>query len=301
MNSPRDNFKATVFIDIGEHGHFYTLRETYLHEKHIPGEGPMGNAVLNGVYQGTVEHEIRSIHIKNLSQDPDEAFEKAVQYAGSMKLRLTTARQDLQGMLEEVKRRSAEEMEEAIRLERLGTARRNLGYSQDRDYQIMANLAHNGGIHHFAFGKHAGERISDVAKFDRDYLEFLAGKMAEDDNPRYDNSLTLAQIQAALEAVEPPPESQYFGEVGKRSNGIVATIKDAKLIQGYSYSYYDSGEKTLYTLITDAGEILVMFTTASLGQRGEKLRFNAMIKKHEEYRDVRQTTISRATKVEVLA
>lgn len=301
QNEP--NFTPTLLIDIGEHGHFYTLRETYLHKRYVPGEGPMGNAVLNGVYQGHIEYETRTLHIKNLSQDPAEAYSKACAYASMVNLRLVTGEAELQGMLEEVKRRSAEEIEESIRLGRLATMRRNLGYSQDRDYQTMLKLQTNGGVHNFDFGKHAGEPILKVAEFDRGYLEYLLARQAEMDEDglnRYDHSLLNAQMQHALEAVEEPPESQYFGALGKRTNGIVATIKDVKEIFGHSYSYYDSGVKSLYTLVTDAGEVLVLFTTSSLGSRGEKIRFNAMIKKHDEYRGVRQTTIQRPTKVEVL-
>ena len=59
-------------------GAFYTLRETYLHRTYVPGDGPGGNAVVNGVYQGTVLEEVRSFHHFNLSTDADEAFAKAV-------------------------------------------------------------------------------------------------------------------------------------------------------------------------------------------------------------------------------
>jgi len=75
-------FKPSLFIDIGADNHFYTLRETYLHTTYVrPGE--MGNAIVNGVYQGTIAEEVRSFHHFNLSQNPEDAIAKAKSFAES--------------------------------------------------------------------------------------------------------------------------------------------------------------------------------------------------------------------------
>jgi hypothetical protein len=117
---------------------------------------------------------------------------------------------------------------------------------------------------------------------------------------RYDNSLPTAQMEMALETVEPRPESQYFGEVGKRTNGIEATVlKIHRFYSQYTTHYGDSGERCVQTLVTDAGEILVLFTCTDLGKVGDRVRFNAMVKNHDEYRDVKQTTLNRPTKIEI--
>lgn len=104
------SFTPTLFISVGEHGHFFTLRETYQHF----GRGE----VLNGVFTGEVE--IRSFHHFNLSRDPDEAFAKAAEYAQQVGLKLTTRRESLAAELAEIRRASAEELaaREAERAER---------------------------------------------------------------------------------------------------------------------------------------------------------------------------------------
>lgn len=96
-------FVPTLFIGVGELGCFFTLRETYLHA--VPGPGPMGNAVVNGVYQGSFE--VRSYHVKNLSQDPDEAFEKAQEASERMGLKLTTSRDSLREEMNAIHRANA--------------------------------------------------------------------------------------------------------------------------------------------------------------------------------------------------
>ena len=56
-------FTPTLFVGIGGHYNFFTLRETYLHTTYIRGEGDMGGCVLNGVYQGTIQTEVQRIVI----------------------------------------------------------------------------------------------------------------------------------------------------------------------------------------------------------------------------------------------
>lgn len=282
-------YQPHIFVGIGETCAFYTLRETYLHE--IWGLAEDGQPVLRGV-------EERSFHLFNLSQDADEAMTKAEEYSRDNGIRLSTTRERLRTEMRDIKRRTAEEMAEAERLERLATSRRNLGWAQDRDFYTMLNLQRNGGVHNFTFGKHAGEPICKVADFDRDYLEYLSGKLEEEtgneSNKRYDNSLLLAQIERALGEVPEKPASKHFGTVGKRTNGIVATVT-----RKHEF-YTDWGFNCVINLRTDAGEELVVFTGAAVGQVGEKLRFNAMIKDHGEYRGTLQTTINRLTKIEVI-
>lgn len=285
-------YQPKLFIGIGETFAFFTLRETYQWE--IWGRAENGMPVLRGI-------EERSFHHFNLSQDAEEAFEKAMEYSRKTGMPMVSTLEGLKHEMRDIKRRTAEEMEEAERLHRLAVSRGNLGYAQDRDALAMSNITKNGGIHNFAFGKYAGQPIKTVSNLDRGYLVFLTDKLESDDNPRYDNSLLLAQMKAALAAVEPRPESKHFGTEGKRVNGIEATITGARAFWARGYSYYQPDiQKTAYTLTTDAGEVLVLFTQSFLGELGEKIRFNAMIKEHSEYRGELQTIIQRPTKVEVL-
>lgn len=281
-------YQPHLFISVGETAAFFTLRETYMHEIWTRGEGGQPVCML----------EERSFHLFNLAQDADEAFNKAMNYSRQQSMRLTTTREGLRTEMRDIKRRNAEQMEEAAQLERLATARRNLGHAQDRDAWLMESIMRNGGIHNFQFGKYCGESIRKVAELDRDYIEYLLANPSTEE--RYDNSLPTAQMEMALETVEPRPESQYFGEVGKRTNGIEATVlKIHRFYSQYTTHYGDSGERCVQTLVTDAGEILVLFTCTDLGKVGDRVRFNAMVKNHDEYRDVKQTTLNRPTKIEI--
>ena len=94
-------FQPHCFIRSGATNAMYTLRITCL--KYIPGPGPMGNAVVNGVYQGDVVRS--SEYVCNLSTDLEIAKQKAEAYCKANGLQLST--RDPEGDLREIIRSAA--------------------------------------------------------------------------------------------------------------------------------------------------------------------------------------------------
>lgn len=150
-------FRPVLFIDIGAHNHFFTLRETYLHTRYVPGDGPMGNAVVNGVYQGAVEYEVRSFHHQNLAQEPAEAFAKATALAEAMGLELDASEADLGQRLADIRRATAEELEERKRAQ----AEREARWAAERAEREAAKRAmiRDG---RFPYGVHEGKPFAEV-------------------------------------------------------------------------------------------------------------------------------------------
>ena len=107
-------FVPHLYIGVGETGAFFTLRETYLHERYA---------------NGCRYTEVRSFHHFNLSQDADEAFEKARAFAERNLIQLNTTREQLTEQMRDIQRANAEE------LERRERAARELG---DYPHKAMA-------------------------------------------------------------------------------------------------------------------------------------------------------------------
>jgi len=84
--------------------------------------------------------------------------------------------------------------------------------------------------------------------------------------------------------------NEYLGEVGQRYS-----------FKGYvkSVSYYDTqyGTSSVITIQSDEGNQLVLFTTASFPDKGVPFTFDAKVKEHKEYNDVKQTVLQRPTKI----
>ncbi len=285
-------FTPQLFIAIGETGAFFTLRETYLHTVYTPAEGAMGGCILNGVYQGTVSYEVRSFHHFNLSQNAASALRRARKYAKEVGLKLTANERELEQEMRDIDRRTSEQVEAAALARREQTASRNLHHAEDRDAFLFNSITKAGGVNHLRFGKYEGYSIAEVSKFDRGYLEYLLE--STDTDGRYDNSLLIAQIELVLSRLSPIPESEYFGTIGERQNGIEATVSRVH------HYYNDWGHGTIVTLTTDAGNVLILFTSVDMGDVGDRVRFNAKIEEHSTYNGVRQTTLKRPTKVEAL-
>ena len=92
-----------LYIFIGQFNHFFTLRQSYLHTMYI-GRNP------------TPHYEIRYSHIKNLSQNYQEAVEKAKEASQQMAMPLVVRGSEKE-QLDEIKRITAEEAEQARRMQ----------------------------------------------------------------------------------------------------------------------------------------------------------------------------------------
>lgn len=282
------NFVPSLYISIGETSAFFTLRETYEHVAYIPSEGPMGNSIVNGVYQGRVEVSIRSFHHFNLSQDADEAFAKAKACSEQMGLKLTSTRDQLTDQMRDIKRAKAEELAERQRRadERQAQwdAEREL-YIKERNEKIEAGF--------FTFGPYAGKKFEEAP---RGYLSWLMDMVNEFEA----GSVIRLTAESVLRlvphlAMPKPDKTLHVGAEKQRLAFDVIVIASRHFVrEGFGYG----GPEVVYvTTMMDkpTGACLVVFSTAFAPDECEEFKIKATVKSHDEYKGQAQTIVQRVT------
>lgn len=96
------------------------------------------------------------------------------------------------------------------------------------------------------------------------------------------------EIDRKFREAEGPSESEYVGEIGERLRNLTAVYKS---VRGFSGAY---GWTNIYTF--ECGDdVLVWFTAKELDlEKGAVVDLTATVKKHEEFRGVKTTQLSRA-------
>lgn len=279
------SFTPYLFIGIGEFNHFFTLRETELVA--VPGPGPMGNATVNGVYQGTFE--VRSFHHFNLSQDPGEAFEKAKQAAERMGLELRSSRDNLRQEMDEIRRATAEQLErraaEARERDARWAAEREAKEEQRREL-IRSGV--------FAIGPYANKPFAEAP---RGYISWLIDTTAEFEAGSL-MRLTAEEVgkQAGHLAFPKPDPTLTVGEPKQRMTFDV-TVTRVRWYDRESFSY---GLERIYiaTMIDKAtGACLLSKSAAFRPEEGAELRIKGTVKEHSDYKGQAQTVLQRIAEV----
>lgn len=270
------NFTPWLFIGIGETHAYFTLRETYLHA--IPGDGPRGNAVINGVYQGS--YEVRSRHIVNLSQDADEAFSKASEIAEKMGYELRAKADTLAEEMRDIQKASAEERARREQVVREQEAKWEAERAA-RD-QEMRNTLMKG---EYVFGPYRGKEFKEAS---RGYITWLANNVSE----FAEDSLLKLTAELVLErcadlVLPKPKENVYVGTIGKRQV-FKATVLRCIPFDGF-YG------RTYFTTMVDkeTGARLLSKSGSFSANEGEDLEFKATVKEHGDYKGMSQTIIQR--------
>lgn len=289
MVNLRDTFRAKLYIGIGETGAFYTLRQTYLHETYIPGPGPAGNAIVNGVYQGTVEREVRSFHHFNLSQDIDEAIAKAKNASLKLGVPFKGTRESVEADLRDIKRRTAEEIEiarnsaeEERRLEEerrhkewVERERNNIRVFEEDGHYVQAGKYST--VHVTMLPKsYCGWLVDNIDEFDPESFMFYLAKTVRD---HYSD-----QVPRKVE-IDP---DKYFGEPGQRLD-----FHDLLVVGSF---YYDSmyGRVYITKMVDSDGVCFVIKSGAFSAAEGDDVSIKATIKCHDEYNGQAQTVLQRA-------
>lgn len=275
-------FSPQLFIGIGETHAFFTLRETYLHA--VPGDGEMGNAVVNGVYQGSFE--VRSYHLRNLSQDADEAFEKATEASHASGMKLTTTRERLQEEMRDIQRAGREEMERRAREQK----EREDRWAAERaeEEQRKRDLILSG---QFAFGPYAEKPFHEAP---RGYLTWLARTLPnfEEGSLIQLTAQEVSRVCADRLLPEPKPDL-YLGTPKERRTFSVTVLRCFDFMRP-SFAGYGSERVFIVTMVDKAtGACLVSKSTAFSADEGEELTLKATVKDHSEYRGQAQTLIQR--------
>lgn len=281
-------FQPHLFISIGATGAYFTLRETYLHMIYTRGGGPMGGAIHNGVYQGTVSAEVWSLHHCNLSQDADEAYAKAQQWAEKLALPLTTTREEMREEMRKIQRMNAAQIAERnARIEKM--EREYSAYREKREREYLEALEH--GI--MPIGKHAGEWLVDLPL---GYLEWLRRAEFED------GSLMVAIQRKVIEECEDrflpvPVKDEFVGKEKQRLEFEAVCIRAGSYARP-GYGFRGMELVNVSTFCTATNHCVVVKSTAFSAKIGERLKFKATVKAHDVYKGQAQTVVQRVKVIE---
>ena len=277
-----NNFVPTLYIGVGATQAFFTLRETYLHA--VPGPGPMGNAVVNGVYQGSFE--VRSYHLRNLSQDADEAFEKATEASHASGMVLTTTRERLQEEMREIQRGDREEHERRARLKWEEDARwaaERAAQEQRKREMVLSGL--------FAFGPYAEKPFESAP---RGYLTWLARTLPSFEDGSLIQLTAQEVIRRCADLLLPEPKPDlYVGTPKERRTFSVTVLRCIDFVRE-SFAGYGMERVFIVTMVDKAtGACLVSKSPAFRAAEGDQLTIKATVKEHSEYRGQAQTIVQR--------
>ena len=276
------NFIPSLYIGIGETGALFTLRETYEHIQYGRGE------VRNGVFTGSVEVSVRSFHHFNLSQDPDEAIAKAQGYSEQMGVRLSTTREQLVSEMREIKRATAEQMNERRIKEEQRQAEwdaQREAWNKERDEKIASGI--------FTFGPFAGKKFEEAP---RGYLTWLMDKVNEfeADSVIHKTAVAILRLVPHL-ALPKPDKTAIVGQPKQRLAFDVTVVGSRHFVrEGFGYG----GPEVCYvtTMIDKAtNACLVVFSGAFSPEEGDELKIKATVKSHDEYKGQAQTIVQRVT------
>lgn len=145
----------------------------------------------------------------------------------------------------------------------------------------------------YPFGQNQGKPIAEcVAENDQGWFEFwlkkgkedpqsTAGQLAEYLTAHFPDKLKVSELNKE-------GNGQYFGEEGEKHRRLNAMVVDKYTFNGY----YGWTNVILFT--TPSGELLKYKGSSDLGgdfNKGSKVLMEFVIKKHDEYRGVRETLI----------
>jgi hypothetical protein len=90
----------------------------------------------------------------------------------------------------------------------------------------------------------------------------------------------------------PKSVSEYVGSIGERIKGLELTVTFVKQFES------EWGVSTLHKFKDDTGNVFTWFSSSKVLELGNKYRMNAGVKKHEEYKEEKQTVLTRCMKIE---
>lgn len=267
-----------LVISTGAQSKMYTLR--HMLKEPVYSTSPFcGNTVPNGF-------RWVSQFITNLSITKETAIQKAKDYAMKNGLKISSK---VNFDLEQIQRQDKRVLEVARRKEQ-----RRLAMIKDLPKTLTAwqyqarREAKQCKI--LTGGKHDGKNIFEAP---RSYLKWIA----ENDSTETPNNKTgwlFRYIAGYFKAnpFEVEKESNYQGAVKDKVELELTCINKTYFQTMYGYT-------DVYTLTDSAGNVFVIKYTGSVWEmdEGEKATFKGTIKEHSTYRDVKQTVLTRAKRI----
>jgi len=265
QNLSYGTFTPKLFISIGEHNHFFTLRETELYFKQC---GEVGS------------FEVRSFHHCNLSQNSDEAFSKALKYAESFGLELETSASTLKEQMDAIKRETADE---AAKREARIAAQFLIDEAARIEREAAMKAVADGGV--FPFGQFA-DKPFNVAPVS--YLNWMMKSVDEFEPDSMIKYVAERICELCADVRLPEPTGGYVGQVKERLSFEATVVRTS----GFETQF---GWTAVTTMVDTEGHCLVVFSGAFMPSVGEKLVFKATVKDHKEYEETEQTILQRVT------
>lgn len=271
-------FAETLHIFIGENNHFFTLRQSY--------QIAVSYGVnANGQYD--VRLQTKYAHLCNLSQDYEEAREKAVAYSEQLGMPLVAAATS-ESQMREIQRRTQEDIaaakqeQDRIQNERIAAElARQEEYFNNWKHDAQVMLA-NGEFPHDA-GQYSGQPLEFMPV---SYFQWIL-TMRDVSVPHHKFAWIASVIEQHVD-IPAEVESQYVGEIKGRIELEVQLQRTSTFDGAYGRTY-------IYSMMDRSGNKLVWFSsTAALYQKNGWFKLKATVKGHDIYRDSKQTIITRA-------
>lgn len=262
------NLFSKYYISTGEQTKLFTLRHMFDEVAYFRGEG---GAPCSAIVR-------RDHHVRNLANDADRAIEKAAELGHKLTAPKFT--------LEEIKRRSSEEVE-AARIKEEEHFNSTQKMKLDEELQLVKD-------HCFPFGRNKGYSLEKLIEQKGDTWAGYWMKEGRAEN----TSATVTLLGAVLESLYPEivrvtflkdsGNGQFFGKVGVRQ----------KLIKAMSVASYGFDSQFGYTYIekflTETGELLMYMGSACINiEKGQSVIMSFGIKEHEVFKNEHQTKIQR--------
>jgi hypothetical protein len=91
--------------------------------------------------------------------------------------------------------------------------------------------------------------------------------------------------------------SEYQGEIKKRQDWVLTCTKKVEMENGF-YSYNAPSVKYLYIMDDGNYNTFAWFTTNNVIDEGDTIKIKGTVKEHKEYRNVKQTVLTRCKVLE---
>ncbi|MEY2152343.1 hypothetical protein AB7849_15665 [Rhodanobacter sp. 115] len=289
--------------------YYYTLRESALIQMRMPG--------------GETHRIERLYHVRNLSQDADEAIKLAKHYAAQNGLAFSQSADSLRSEMLAIKRASAEEMQERRRREEEEDRQAAEAREQHQKAILLVTEAEiaNGllvrGRPHWApevvllelgagatlrglatslYGQQGGGWIdmNALQPGDIGYIDWVAKSFARGDFADSPVMTLRGQAVVARFGEKPLPDpvpGVYLGKPGERValQAVIVSKRDFPVIA------YGTGMKTLVKMVEcGTGASVIHWNSGmSYGQVGDRVAIKATVKEHEDYKGTAQTVVLR--------
>lgn len=175
-----------------------------------------------------------------------------------------------------------------------------LGNTYERKEDIKAI----GGKYHGLIGWHIAEPV-DGFLFLRIHVDEVTTadyfQGYQYDAETFENNNIKARLKEAYNKQKGIKEqiSQYFGEVGDKIDLVLTYTHTASWPNGYG-GYWNEGVTNLHSFKDNDGNVFIWKTGKFIeADYGTKLRVSGTIKEHSEYRDTKQTVLTRCKIQEV--